>query len=159
MRNSSLNWPIAALLAMLLLSCSQEVVVSERTHFEQRAWHMDSVVHFSWELQDSALPVFMTMYVRHTQEYPYKNLYLFRTIESLDGVEYSDTVNVQLASALGQWHGKGLSNLKTLEIPIGQGAVRFLGDDRYTLYLQHGMRDTVLQGITDVGISFERATP
>ena len=50
-----------------------------------------------------------------------------------------------------------MSDLKTLEIPIGSGAVRFLGNDRYTLHIQHGMRDTLLQGVADVGVTFERA--
>jgi hypothetical protein len=71
--------------------------------------------------------------VRHTDDYGYQNLYLFRTIYSSEGREYSDTVNVQLADALGQWNGSGMSNLKTLDIPIGRSAVRFTPGERYTL--------------------------
>ena len=148
---------ILPLLAVVLLaSCGKNVVLDELHSFEDSRWHMDSVVTVVWEPEQSEDPVFMSMYIRHSTEYPYNNLFLFRSIESTQGVEYTDTVNVALADPLGVWNGSGMSNLKTLEIPIGQGAVRFRDDERYTLKITQGMRDTVLYGIQDVGVQFEQ---
>ena len=144
------------LAAVLLASCGKNVVLDELHTFEDSRWHMDSVVTVVWEPEQSEDPVFMSMYIRHSTEYPYNNLFLFRSIESTQGVEYTDTVNVALADPLGVWNGSGMSNLKTLEIPIGQGAVRFRDDERYTLKITQGMRDTVLFGIQDVGVQFEQ---
>ena len=144
------------LAAVLLASCGKNVVLDELHTFEDSRWHMDSVVTVVWEPEQSEDPVFMSMYIRHSTEYPYNNLFLFRSIESTQGVEYMDTVNVALADPLGVWNGSGMSNLKTLEIPIGQGAVRFRDDERYTLKITQGMRDTVLYGIQDVGVQFEQ---
>jgi gliding motility-associated lipoprotein GldH len=144
------------LAAVLLASCGKNVVLDELHTFEDSRWHMDSVVTVVWEPEQSQDPVFMSMYIRHSTEYPYNNLFLFRSIESTQGVEYTDTVNVALADPLGVWNGSGMSNLKTLEIPIGQGAVRFRDDERYTLKITQGMRDTVLYGIQDVGVQFEQ---
>ena len=148
---------ILPLLALVLLaSCGKNVVLDELHSFKDSRWHMDSVVTVVWEPEQSEDPVFMSMYIRHSTEYPYNNLFLFRSIESTQGVEYTDTVNVALADPLGVWNGSGMSNLKTLEIPIGQGAVRFRDDERYTLKITQGMRDTVLFGIQDVGVQFEQ---
>ena len=144
------------LAAVLLASCGKNVVLDELHTFEDSRWHMDSVVRIVWEPEQSEDPVFMSMYIRHSTKYPYNNLFLFRSIESTQGVEYTDTVNVALADPLGVWNGSGMSNLKTLEIPIGQGAVRFRDDERYTLKITQGMRDTVLYGIQDVGVQFEQ---
>ena len=144
------------LAAVLLASCGKNVVLDELHTFKDSRWHMDSVVSVVWEPEQSEDPVFMSMYIRHSTEYPYNNLFLFRSIESTQGVEYTDTVNVALADPLGVWNGSGMSNLKTLEIPIGQGAVRFRDDERYTLKITQGMRDTVLYGIQDVGVQFEQ---
>ena len=144
------------LAAVLLASCGKNLVLDELHTFEDSRWHMDSVVTVVWEPEQSEDPVFMSMYIRHSTEYPYNNLFLFRSIESTQGVEYTDTVNVALADPLGVWNGSGMSNLKTLEIPIGQGAVRFRNDERYTLKITQGMRDTVLYGIQDVGVQFEQ---
>ena len=148
---------ILPLLAVVLLaSCGKNVVLDELHTFGDSRWHMDSVVTVVWEPEKSEDPVLMSMYIRHSTEYPYNNLFLFRSIESTQGVEYTDTVNVALADPLGVWNGSGMSNLKTLEIPIGQGAVRFRDDERYTLKITQGMRDTVLYGIQDVGVQFEQ---
>ena len=148
---------ILPLLAVVLLaSCGKNVVLDELHSFKDSRWHMDSVVTVVWEPEQSEDPVFMSMYIRHSTEYPYNNLFLFRSIESTQGVEYTDTVNVALADPLGVWNGTGMSNLKTLEIPIGQGAVRFRDDERYILKITQGMRDTVLFGIQDVGVQFEQ---
>ena len=148
---------ILPLLALVLLaSCGKNVVLDELYSFKDSRWHMDSVLTVVWEPEQSEDPVFMSMYIRHSTEYPYNNLFLLRSIESTQGVEYTDTVNVALADPLGVWNGTGMSNLKTLEIPIGQGAVRFRDDERYTLKITQGMRDTVLYGIQDVGVQFEQ---
>ena len=148
---------ILPLLALVLLaSCGKNVVLDELHSFKDSRWHMDSVVTVVWEPEQSEDPVFMSMYIRHSTDYPYNNLFLFRSIESTQGVEYTDTVNVALADPLGVWNGTGMSNLKTLEIQIGQGAVRFRDDERYTLKITQGMRDTVLYGIQDVGVQFEQ---
>jgi gliding motility-associated lipoprotein GldH len=64
---------------------------------------------------------------------------------------------IALADDLGRWNGTGMSTLKTVFAPIGGGAVRFNGNERYTLSIIHGMRDTVLTGIQDVVVKFEQA--
>ena len=147
----------ALTIGLSLSSCGPEIVLDEWTTFGEEAWHMDSAVVAVWEPKDAETPVFMSMYIRHLVDYPYNNLYLFRTIESTEGVEYADTVNIALADDLGRWNGDGMSTLKTLHIPIGKGAVRFRDDERYTLRIQQGMRDTLLYGIQDVGVKFEAA--
>jgi len=65
-------------------------------------------------------------------------------------------VNIALADDLGRWNGTGMSTLKTVFAPIGGGAVRFRDNERYTLTMVHGMRDTVLTGIQDIIVKFER---
>ena len=144
------------LLLMLSASCGKKVVLDELYSFNNLTWHMDSVIIAQWEPNESEEPVFMSMYIRHTTDYPYNNIYLFRSIESTQGMEYTDTINVALANSLGIWNGSGMSNLKTIEFPIGKGAVRFRNDERYTLKIVQGMRDTLLYGIQDVGVQFEQ---
>jgi gliding motility-associated lipoprotein GldH len=136
----------------LLFSCSTPPLIDELTTFENQEWHMDSVVKSQWIPLDSGTPVFVSLYVRHLTDYPYNNLYLFRTILTQNGVAYSDTVNVHLADALGRWNGTGMSTLKTILVPVSNSAVRFRTDERYTLTVQHGMRDTLLYGIQNLGV-------
>ena len=143
--------------AWTMVSCGPAPILDELTTFEEHRWHMDSVVQVQWEPQDSGIPVFMSLYVRHLSDYPYNNLFLFRTISTMEGVAYADTVNVHLADELGHWNGSGMSDLKTMMVPVGKSAVRFKKGERYTLRVQHGMRDTVLYGIQDVGVRLLQA--
>ena len=145
-----------SLFFLFLQSCSAPPVLDELNTFENNRWHMDSTITVEWAPQDAETPVFMGMYVRHLSDHPYNNLYLFRTIRSSQGVEYSDTVNIALADDLGRWNGTGMSTLKTVFAPIGGGAVRFRDNERYTLTMVHGMRDTVLTGIQDIIVKFEQ---
>ncbi|MGB1551947.1 MAG: hypothetical protein ACPG86_03660, partial [Schleiferiaceae bacterium] len=63
---------ILPLLAVVLLaSCGKNVVLDELHTFEDSRWHMDSVVTVVWEPEQSEDPVFMSMYIRHSTEYPY----------------------------------------------------------------------------------------
>ena len=143
---------------LILSSCTESLVLDEMVILPEQGWHMDSAVAVSWEPQSSGEPIYMSMSIRHLTDFPYNNLYLFRAIESTEGVEYTDTVNIALADELGVWNGSGMSTLKALDVPIGKGAVRFREDERYTLSILHGMRDTTLSGIQDVRIKFERAS-
>ena len=143
--------------AWALVSCGPAPILDELTTFNDHRWHMDSVVQVQWEPQDSGIPVFMSLYVRHLSDYPYNNLFLFRTISTMEGVAYADTVNVRLADELGHWNGSGMSDLKTMMVPVGKSAVRFKKGERYTLRVQHGMRDTVLYGIQDIGVRLLQA--
>jgi len=151
-KTSRKRFILAVFGGFLLFACSAPPLLDELTTFDDHEWHMDSIVQAQWIPQDSGAPVFMSLYVRHLTDYPYNNLYLFRTIRTQNGIAYSDTVNVHLADALGRWNGTGMSTLKTMMVPVGKSAVRFRKGERYTLSVQHGMRDTVLYGIQDVGV-------
>ena len=150
------GWSISLILALLLVSCDKKVVLDELYSFDNLTWHMDSAIVVNWQPNESEETVFMSMYIRHTTDYPYNNIYLFRSIESTQGIEYTDTVDVELANSLGIWNGSGMSNLKTIEFSIGKGAARFYNDERYTLKIIQGMRDTLLYGIQNVGVQFEQ---
>ena len=69
-----------SLFFLFLQSCSAPPVLDELNTFENNRWHMDSTITVEWAPQDAETPVFMGMYVRHLSDYPYNNLYLFRTI-------------------------------------------------------------------------------
>ena len=70
------------LLLLLLTSCGKKVVLDELYSFENLAWHMDSAITAQWAPTDSEETVFMSMYIRHTTDYPYNNIYLFRSMRA-----------------------------------------------------------------------------
>lgn len=118
-------------------------------------WHSDSVLTFEVPVKDINSFYYVSMKVRHNADYPYQNLYLFRTISSATGLEYQDTVDLTLADDRGKWLGEGIGELKTMAFAYGRGELRFTNMGKYTFTIQQGMRDTLLPGITDVGLTIE----
>lgn len=122
----------------------------------KNGWHSDSIISFNVPVNDIEAAYYVSMSVRHNADYPYQNLYLFRTISSASGIEYQDTVDLTLADDRGKWLGEGIGELKTMAYGYGRGGLRFTTMGKYTFTLQQGMRDTLLAGITNVGLTIER---
>jgi len=121
----------------------------------KNGWHQDSIVQFTVPVKDTSMQYFVSMKIRHNADYAYENVYLFRTISSASGIEYQDTVDLILADETGKWLGEGVGEVKTMQWGYGRGALRFNNTGKYTFSLQQGMRDSVLVGIMDVGLSIE----
>ena len=87
--------------------------------------------------------------IRHGAVYPYQDLWL-AVIHPLTPALQPDTVHIQLADEQGNWLGKGTSNsLFQRAVPAGE-IICFPADS--LLQIVHLMKDSVLPGISDVGI-------
>lgn len=99
----------------------------------------------------------MLVNVRHTNDYPYSNLYLFVVISSPDGNHLRDTLELNVADNTGKWYGTStLGDIYSIS-KIYKKNVRFAQKGTYNFYISQAMRLTQLQGITDVGIRIEKA--
>ena len=138
---------------VLLSACSTGIVYShfipvssgEKTALTD-AWHMDSVAHFDYTITDAAADYRMLVYIRHTERYPYQNMWLF-TGDSL----CRDTIEFYLANDRGQWLGDRHHGF--IEMPVLlEEHISFPDTGTYSIDIAHGMRDSLLRGVTDVGL-------
>ena len=107
---------------------------------------MDSVAHFDYTITDAQSAYRMLIYVRHTEKYPYQNMWLFVNDEF-----QGDTIEFYLADERGRWLGDKQHGF--IEMPVlFEENKHFTDTGTYHMTIQHGMRDSVLHGITDVGI-------
>ena len=92
-----------------------------------------------------------------TNDYNYRNLWLFITCEAETGEEFTDTLNCVLADEYGKWFGSGwgASYQQTISYKTD---FNFPRKGRYSISVQQGMRDDVIPGITEVGIKITPAT-
>lgn len=139
-----------ALLSTILTACRSDIVYSKFYPVASAQWHMDSVAHFDYQIADTAADYRMLIYVRHTERYPYQNMWLFVS-DSL----HSDTIEFYLADDRGQWLGDKHHGF--VEMPVlYETNYHYPDTGCYNLTIRHGMRDSVLRGITDVGIEIIR---
>ncbi|HAB31204.1 MAG TPA: hypothetical protein DCL07_06010 [Cryomorphaceae bacterium] len=150
-----LKFIVFAVLLTFGWSCQKAPLVQHVTTFAHDAWWPDSVITVDVHVTDTLAVYRVAFQIRHSEDYPYSNLYLFREIRSETQTEYQDTVEVRLSNAQGAWYGQGVGALKTLELPFKQAGLRFPKVGNYRFRFQHGMRDTPLHGMRDFALTIE----
>lgn len=147
MRSSLAVGVVVCALGCILSSCAKKTVYSEVYTLPCDGWHEDSVLTYSVEIEDTTAGYDVLLYVRHTQQYPYQNMWLF-----VGG----DTIEFYLADQRGRWLGNGWGDLREMPV-IYQHNMRFPRSGYYSYTIRQGMRDSVLQGVRDVGLTIVKS--
>jgi gliding motility-associated lipoprotein GldH len=141
---------LIAAVASLLSACSHDIVYSQFMPIPSDKWAIDSVLRFDYAISDAAADYRMIVYVRHSERYPYQNMWLF-----IGDGQRQDTIEFYLADDRGQWLGD--QNHGFIEMPVLLEEEKHFPDTgAYSLTIQHGMRDSLLRGITDIGVEIIR---
>ena len=114
-------------------------------------WLADSPVRMEVPVSDTVGVYDVALRLRHTDDYPYSNLWLFVTTVAPDNTATVDTVNIRLADEYGRWFGSGIGASIQYEFLYRQ-AFRFDRSGLWHIAIQQGMQDSELEGITAVGI-------
>jgi len=150
--NSSL-WAI--LISLVTMSCSGNDIYFQYDSVNPKGWSKDSLYGFDIPVTDTVALYNVYVNIRNRGEYPYQNLWLFLTKITPDSIESKDSIECYLADQRGKWLGKGLGSI--LEMPVlYQQKVRFKSSGIYHYKIVHGMRDSLLSGINDIGIRVEK---
>jgi gliding motility-associated lipoprotein GldH len=111
------------------------------------------MVKFIPVLEDSIAVYNMQLTVRHTDRYAYQNLWLFVDVKHDSELLRRDTIEAMVANDRGEWLGSGVSKY-TLPLLYVENVQ--LQNGEYEVVVQQGMREEVLQGITDLGLKVIR---
>ncbi len=150
MRKLSFLLILFAFVAIGMSSCRKGIVYSRFHSISSEQWAIDSIAHFDFSIIDTVPSYTLLIYVRHTERYPYQNIWLF-VGDSL----HRDTMDCFLADDRGQWIGDKHHGFIEKRIVYNESC-HFADTGSYYLDIQHGMRDTLLRGITDIGVEIIR---
>lgn len=141
---------LIAAAATLLSACSHDIAYSRFIPISSGKWAADSVLRFDYAIPDTAVGYRMIVSVRHTERYPYQNMWLFVGDDAR-----KDTIEFYLADDRGRWLGD--RNHGFVEMPVLlEEDIHFPDTGSYSLTIQHGMRDSLLRGVTDIGLEIIR---
>lgn len=143
-------------LCLVLFSCDDNVIYHESFPIQPGNWKADAPAHFAFFVQDTVSGHDLMFNIRNDNSYPYKNLYLFVQTELPNGRLTVDTLECLLADERGQWFGKGLGNRYDNRFRY-KVSTRFPVAGNYNLSVFQAMRDSNLQGITDVGLVIRKS--
>ena len=150
MRIKIIGYGLLVMGCLSFTACHNNIEYSRFHSISSGEWSVDSVMEFPFKVVRTEPSYRMIIYVRHTERYPYQNMWLF-----VDNGPYRDTIEFYLADDRGQWLGDHRNGW--IEMPVlSEENYHFPDTGNYTVRIQHAMRDSLLRGITDVGLEIQR---
>jgi len=142
-------------LLFTIASCKPKKEFEAYQTLDSAGWNKDSLVVIPVDLKDSIGSHNLYVNVRNNGNYAFSNLWLFINIKSPDSKVLTDTLEFQLADPAGKWLGSGIGDLFDNQFLYKEN-VYFPVTGTYEFSIQQGMRDNMLKGIRDIGISIEK---
>lgn len=136
-------------------SCDRNTIYQDFVSINKAGWNQDSIAVFSVDVKDTTNNYNVIIDIRNRNEYPYQNLFLFVSSYSPDNICVSDTLNCILSDELGRWYGKGIGSISNLPI-LYMSDIKFPKPGIYKFQIRHGMRETILKGMNDIGLRVEK---
>lgn len=166
MKKRTFIFPLFSLLlvgCLLLLSsgCVQEAklnVYQKIVPIPNHKWGYDFKPSFTFNIKDTTARYNIFITLRHTNQYPYNNLWLL-IYSHYEGIKpKSKRVELPLADKTGKWLGSGMGDIFEHRIPIQQNA-RFNQRGVYHFSLEQNMRINPLPHVMSVGLRIQRIAP
>jgi len=154
--NQKLKPIIAVAIAAILVSCDRNVVFKQNLSLDAQPWAAERPLSFAFFVEDTVSGHDMLFNVRNNNHYPYRNLYLFVEAQLPNGRKTIDTLECLLADDRGQWYGGGLGSHYDNRFRYKVNT-HFPASGNYTLNVFQAMRDSLLPGITDVGLLIKKS--
>ena len=96
----------------LCFSCTDHLAYSTFISTENGQWAKDRTMEFTFSEMDTLQTYDMFITLRNDQQYPYNNLFVIAQITAPDGTSERDTLEYQMADAMGNWLGTGFGSVK-----------------------------------------------
>jgi gliding motility-associated lipoprotein GldH len=125
-----------------------------------KGWNYNFKPSFVFEITDSTAIYQPYFIIRHTQAYPYNNIWMWLYIKTPgDSVATKARINITLAEASGKWLGRGMGEIYEQRMPISLGdSVDMSRPGTYEVVIEQNMRINPLPEVLDVGFRVEKAT-
>ena len=144
-----------AFLAILLVSCGNDKLFNDSVVIPEAKWDNRMIPFFDLTVNDTLTDYAFYLNIRHLENYRYSNLYVFLHTEFPNGNVTHYTIECTFARPDGSWMSKGSGTIRSAKILLNP-ALRFPLSGSYHFEIEQAMRDDVLKGITDIGLSFEK---
>jgi gliding motility-associated lipoprotein GldH len=139
-------------IVVFLFGCSDSNRwLSMSTAVENSKWAKEGALKMTFEVSDTIRLFDFIVDIRHDDRYKYSNLYLFVDMSFPNGKVSSDTLELNLSDASGEWLGTGAGSLYEVGFKF-KDRKKFPLSGVYNVSIRHGMREEEIEGITDVGL-------
>jgi len=153
----SLRITMLVLILTFFSSCDKTKVYESYTDFDEGFWHQDSVVSFSFTIEDASQPYHLKAQFRNAQTYPYHNMYYRYTLkDENDSVLSEEQIQIFLFDPkTGEPSGSGLGDLFDNSQVVLEN-YNFPNAGNYSVDMKQFMRLDTLPSLLSVGWRVER---
>lgn len=155
MKKGLLHLSLFALIG-LLVACGEQAVYHDVKMVDENGWFKDDAVSFEYVAEDTSIIYDIIVDIRHSDNYPYKNFWLFVKSVTPDGKDYTDTLECVLADNYGSWIGKSTGSLYELPVMF-LSQTKFPQPGKFRFELYQGMRNDTLQGVHEMGFRVKKS--
>ena len=136
-------------------ACTAPPLHTAKYEVSEAGWHKDTVYTSELNVTDTVSPYNFFLHFRHSAEYPYSNFFFFFETKLPNNNVIVDTIECPIARPSGKWLGSGLGDILDNKF-IFNFNKRFPKGGLYTFNIKHGMRDTIVPAVLNVGFSIEK---
>lgn len=148
------KWGIGISLLLLLGACADPTFYDVYHDIPNRSWSQHEKQRFEVHVDDATKHYELWLYIRHTGEYNYTNLFVSTQAKGPKLQDSSHRYTLNLATSDGRWTGTRAGNLYVNRLLL-KADYSFPDTGMYTFDIQQNMVDNPLMDITDVGLKIQ----
>lgn len=151
---------ILALSIVLLNGCMPSPYYQKTYPLPKNEWRYDNKLSFRFEIEDTSAMHNLYFIIRHTDAYPYSNIWLWIFTKQPGDTSFSKSrIEIPLAESSGKWLGRGMGEIWEQRMPLTQDdkSLIFTKPGVYEVQLEQDMRINPLPEILQAGLRVANA--
>ena len=138
-------------MSWLLTACNNQTCYHQFRHINELGWQLTDTLSFEVPLTDSLHSYLLTLQIRHTAHYPYKNIRIGLQAISPDSlIMKTEYYSVKLMNEEGFWISSGQGGFYHLN--LGEMLLAHSISGAWHINIFQAIGDSILPGIHDLGI-------
>lgn len=150
---------VVVILVITLLSCVKGATYEKNYAFPNHTWKSSEEVTFEFNVQDTSTNYQLFLMLRHTEAYPFSNIWLQVRTTLPNGQELPVShTEIPLAETSGKWLGRGMNEIWEHKMPLTRNGapMHFNQTGRYKMAFRQIMRQNPLPEVMSIGLHVER---
>lgn len=135
------------ILLCLLLACENNTLYHSFHPVDSAGWKKNDTLIYTIPSTVFANHPQFEIGIRHKDSYPYRDIWL-----SISHSGKTDTIHLYMANVNGSWKGHGIGENRQYSEELTDVSLNDATDSLSVIKLVHIMQDSILNGISDIGI-------
>lgn len=141
---------------LFLISCNRIDIYENHTAIPKYEWQHNFTAKGDFIIKDTIAAYSIYLVLRHTDAYPYNNIWLNIGLQPPGDSMRIQKVNVILGNDASGWEGNGMNDIWELRKLLNGAPRRFKQPGKYSFSISQLMRDDPLPQIMSVGLRIQK---